>query len=346
MLLHNPSHYGAATVAGPQTARVRWRRRLEGAVVPGPVIARGEAYVASNAGVLHAVSVSTGRDRWRFDGGGSYGSDLSTAPLVRDDGVVLWPGPRHRLFALGSDGRLRWTLPGQAYLLTPVLDPVGGVLVVADQSGEISGYRLASDRRRPVRLWSRQLASPSYGNPAVAADGTIYETAGDALFALTRAGHLLWTVHTPAPIEVSPAIADHGIVVFGSNDRHEYGVDATGHVRWRVPIGNFTYSSPLALPGHRVIFGNHSGQMTLLDSDSGRRRSRDQVQGLLWTSAAVDGRGDVYFASRRGQIFGFDAAGRRLFDLNAGSTFDGYPALASDGTLLAGSDDGTLCALR
>lgn len=187
---------------------------------------------------------------------------------------------------------------------------------------------------------------PELRQPAVAADGTIYETAGDALFALTPAGRLLWTVRAPAPIEVSPAIADHGIVVFGSNDRHQYGVDATGRERWHVPIGNFTYSSPLALSGHRVIFGNHSGQMTVLDSDSGRRLARDQAQGQLWTSAAVDSRGDAYFASRTGQIFGFDAAGRRLFDLHAGSTFDSYPALAPDGTLLVGSDSGTLYALR
>jgi len=37
VLLHGPSHYGAAMVAGPTSVHVRWQRRLEGPVVPGPV---------------------------------------------------------------------------------------------------------------------------------------------------------------------------------------------------------------------------------------------------------------------------------------------------------------------
>ena len=36
-LLHGPSHYGAAIVAGPTSVHVRWPRQLEGPVVPGPV---------------------------------------------------------------------------------------------------------------------------------------------------------------------------------------------------------------------------------------------------------------------------------------------------------------------
>ncbi len=346
-LLHGPSHFGAATVTGPQTARVRWRRSLQGAIVPGPVVTgSGVAYVASDAGVLHAIDVSTGKDRWRFDGGGSYGSDLSTAPLVLGDRRVLWPGPRHLLFGLGSDGRLHWTLAGNGELLTPVLDQAAQLLILADQTGRISGYRLPTGSGAPVRVWSRQLASSSFGNPVVAADGTIYETAGNALFALTPEGRVRWKVDTPSSVEVSPAVASGGVVVFGSNDEREYGVDPNGHVRWRVAIGNFTYSSPLTLAGHRVIFGNHSGQMTMLGSDTGHLISRDQGQGQIWTAAAVDDRGDAYFASRTGQIFGFDAGGRRLFDLNAGGTFDSYPALAADGTLLVGADAGTLYAIR
>jgi len=153
-------------------------------------------------------------------------------------------------------------------------------------------------------------------------------------------------VITPATIEVSPAVGVNGIVVFGSNDRYEYGVNPDGHLRWKQKIGNFTYSSPLTLPGRRVLYGNHNGQMTILDSDTGQVISRDSGQGQLWTAAAVDARGDVYFASRTGHVYGFDSAGHRLFDVAAGGHFDSYPALAPDGTLLVGDDNGTLFALR
>jgi outer membrane protein assembly factor BamB len=326
---------------------VRWRRTLEGPIVAGPVvIPSGVAYVASDAGVLHAINVATGRDRWSFKGGNSYGSDLSTGPLVLGDGQVIWPGPRQLLFGLTHSGRLQWKLRGDGDLLTPVLDRPARVLVVADETGHISGYRLRSGSGAPSPLWSERLAAASFGSPVVAADGTIYETAGDALYALTAAGHVRWKLQTPTSVEVSPAVADGGIVVFGSNDLREYGVDPDGRIQWRVPIGNFTYSSPLALPGRRVIFGNHSGQMTVLNSDTGQVIHRDQGQGQLWTAAAVDHRGDAYFASRTGQIFGFDSGGRKLFELNTGTKFDSYPALAPDGTLLVGSDNGTLYAIR
>jgi outer membrane protein assembly factor BamB len=152
-------------------------------------------------------------------------------------------------------------------------------------------------------------------------------------------------VTTPALVEVSPAIATDGVVVFGSDNRREYGVDPDGQVRWSDPIGNYTYSSPLALPGRRVIYGNHSGQMTLLDSDTGRVIRRDAGTGQIWTAAAVDRAGDVYFATRLGQIYGFGADGRRRFDLDTGGKYDSYPALAPDGTLLVGGDNGTLYAI-
>jgi len=112
-------------------------------------------------------------------------------------------------------------------------------------------------------------------------------------------------VTTPATVEVSPAVGVNGIVVFGSNDRYEYGVNPDGQVL-----------------------------------------SRDSGQGRLWTAAAVDARGDVYFASRTGHVYGFDGAGHRRFDVAAGDHFDSYPALAPDGTLLVGDDNGTLFALR
>ncbi len=45
-------------------------------------------------------------------------------------------------------------------------------------------------------------------------------------------------------------------------------------------------SSPLTLAGRQVIFGNHLGQMTTLNSDTGALIHRDQGQGEIWTAAA------------------------------------------------------------
>ncbi len=323
--------------------RFDWQRRLEGA--PGPVTAGNIAYVASNGGLLHAIEIATGRDRWSFDGGASYGSDLSTGPAVLPDGLILWPGPRHRLFALTRRGQLRWTVSTMGDPLTPAVDLARRLLVLATTAGQLTGYRLGLGNRAPVRQWSRTLGTTSFGNPAIASNGTIYETAGDSLYAVTPDGRELWRFKTPAQIEVSAAVADDGTIVFGSGDRQEYGVGPDGKLRWRHAIGNFTYSSPLALAANRVIFGDHSGDMSILDTHDGHLISTDHGHGQIWTAAAVDKLGDVYFASRTGGFYGFGPHGRRLFLLQTKATFASYPAIAANGTLLVGDDTGVLRAI-
>jgi len=103
----HPMHDGrhpAATPAhgprtGPRTGQLRWTRKLEGNVTPGPFIGKaGIVYAASNAGVLHAIDPATGADRWTYDGHASCGSDLSTSPAVLPDGTILRPGPNATLY--------------------------------------------------------------------------------------------------------------------------------------------------------------------------------------------------------------------------------------------------------
>jgi len=43
---------------------------------------------------------------------------------------------------------------------------------------------------------------------------------------------------------------------------------------------------------------------------------------------------------------GSDPRGQRLFDVDLGGTVDSYPVLTSKGLLVAGSESGTLIALK
>jgi outer membrane protein assembly factor BamB len=148
-------------------------------------------------------------------------------------------------------------------------------------------------------------------------------------------------------VEVSAAVAADGTIVFGSNDRYEYGVGPDGSIRWRYSIGTFTYSSPVTLAGERVVFGSGSrmGYMNVLSTRNGHLIERVAALGTIWTAAAVDANGDLYFASRGGGIYGYRPSGGRLFTLQVGEAFDSYPAIAADGTLLVGGDGGVLRAI-
>jgi len=347
---HDAFHSGASTVVGPQRGRFKWRRRLEGPVVPGPVVGRGGiVYAASNGGVLHALDLGTGRDRWTFNGGGSYGSDLSTVPAILPDGTILWPGPRSTLYALDLGGRLLWReqLAGQP--LSPAVAP-SGAIVVGDASGTVTELRLDA-RGRPRRAWSVDAGDTSYANPALRGD-TVYTTVDDALVAI-RAGRVLWRLRAGAISEVSPAITPAGTIVFGANDGVQYGVSPSGKLRWRHRTGALTYSSPAATRDGLVYFGDHHGFMNILDGRDGQLVARPLALGRtpsrrsvgVWTAPAIDARHNVYFGTRPGHIYGFAASGRRLFDIDTGATVDSNPALAGDGTLLIGSENGLLYAI-
>ena len=78
----------------------------------------------------------------------------------------------------------------------------------------------------------------------------------------------------------------------------------------------------------------------------GLLRTPQRKSAGVWTSPAVDADGNVYFGTRRGHVHGFAPSGRRLFDIDTGATVDSYPAITADGTLLIGSADGTLLAVR
>ncbi len=351
--LHDAQHSGASTSTGPTTGRVRWSRRLEGNVTPGPVVAQdGTIYAASNGGVLHALDPRTGQDRWTVDGGGSYGSDLSTSPAVLPDGTILWPGPDSTLWAVSPVGRVLWRLRLDQQVTSPAVTAHGEV-VVGDLGGRLMALRPTP--RSPGVQWQVELGAATYGSPVWAPDGrTVYQSLTTGVVAV-REGRVLWR-STPASeiIEVSPAVAPDGTVVVGTNDPYEYGLDpADGNVRWRHRRGYWTYSSPGVTRDGLAYFGDHHNRITGVDVGTGRVRfsflgtqTDDNPGGVgIWTSVLVDARHSVYVGTRQGLVYGVDRTGRLLWQVETGATVDSYPALTSDGALVIGVSDGRLLAI-
>jgi len=355
--IHDARHSSAVDsgVVGPQAGRIRWERQLEGNVTPGPVLgADGTVYSASNAGTLHALNPATGQDRWTFDGGGSYGSDLSTTPSILRDGTILWPGPSDTLIALNPSGQLLWRQRFAGFVLSPA-DRGDGRVYVMDMAGTLSALDVGPAGHRVA--WTLKLGALSYSSPAVSATGTAVAAVADAVVGVTDRGdhgEPVWRWRAPATVEVSPAIGPDGTVVVGLNDDYIYGLGSDGAQRWRWRKGDWSYSSAAVTPDGRAYVGDHLGFLDVLDAATGslvRRlatipKSEPHPGGVgVWTSPAVDSAGNVYFGTVVGHVYGFGPDGRQLFDVNTGATVDSYPALGPDGTLYIGSANGRLYAL-
>lgn len=197
----------------------------------------------------------------------------------------------------------------------------------------------------------------SFGSPALAADGTIYGTADDQLVAVTdqgSSGTVKWKFKAGAAIEVSPSVAPDGTIVLGTNDPYEYGISPTGTVKWRYTRTVFSYSTPAATPDGLAYFGDNNGYVDVVRAADGETIGRyngtakavSNVGIGVWTAPLVDAHHDMYFGTAAGHVFGYAYDGTKLFDLATGATVDSYPALTANGTLLIGSDNGTLYAFH
>ncbi len=357
--LHDGRRSAASTAIGPLTGRLRWTRKLEGNVTPGPVIGpRGVVYAASNAGVLHAIDPVTGADRWTYDGHGSYGSDLSTSPAVLPDGTVLWPGPNDTLYALSPTGRLLWRQQLSGQPSSPAVAPDGHSVYVGDAAGTVTAFDIRGATRR--LRWQLALDGTSYGSVALSPTDPrrIYQSTGSDLVAVDDrggSGAQAWRFQARAAIEVSPAVAPDGTVVIGTNDAFEYGVTPAGAERWRYRRNAWTYSSAGVTADGLAYFGDHLGYLNAVDVRTGRLAARYQGHSSrpghpnaeVWTAPAVDRAHSVYWGSVTGHVYADDATGRRLFDLDLGPgvTVDSYPALGGDGLLVIGASDGRLIGL-
>ncbi len=350
--LHDAQHSGASPYAGPRTGHLRWSRALEGDVTPGPVVgADGTVYAASNAGVLHAIDPATGKDRWRLDGGGSYGSDLSTSPAVLPDGLLLWPGPDDMLLAVTAEGDVAWRLDLGGQGTSPAVLANGDV-VVGTTSGQLLG--LHPDAGGAGEQWRLELGEQSYGSAVFSPDGTTaYQSVTSGVVAV-RDGTVAWRWSVPSQIvEVSPAVAPDGTVVIGTNDPYQYGLDPEdGSVVWKHRRGSWTYSSPGVSHDGIAYFGDHGDRVSGLDVRTGKilfshqgSRRNTRVGGIgIWTSVALDEDHTAYVGTRQGLVYAVDRDSHRIWTYDARTTVDSYPALTGDGALVVGTTGGRLLA--
>jgi outer membrane protein assembly factor BamB len=347
MALSDARHAGTSSATGPVTGHVEWTRDLGSNITPGPVVgADGTIYVASNAGVLHALDPSTGADRWTFAGQGtSLGpSDLSTSPLVLSAGDVLWPGPGNALYLLSSSGQLLWRHSFDSALTSPVqsgsdvyVGTTGGNLMALDVSGPVPQVR-----------WQLSVGRSSYGSPVVAPDGEVVTTADNRLVTVRdqgTKGTVAWHRTFKGAVEVSAAVGADGTVVVGTNDRYEYAFTPSGGLKWRVLRGTQSYSSPSVSPDGNTYFGGNTGKLQVVRTSTGRAVTTDKGMQGLWAAQVVDAQGNVYFGTQGAQVYGYSPSGNLLFDLPVSGPIDGYPAMTAGGALIVGDEKGTLYAI-
>lgn len=346
--LHDARHSGSSPAAGPTSGRIRWQRDLGDGITPGPVTgADGTIYVATNAGILHAIDPATGADRWTYDSHATQnGADLSVSPLVLPSGDILYPTPSAVLVALSPAGHELWRqqLPGRP---TSPVSANGTRVYVGDQTGAVSAIDIT--RSGHTLVWTVGTGAASYASVVTNGSGAVYTTSGTSLVAIADHGagaSIAWRADPhDGDTEVSPGLAPDGTVLLGTNGAQEWAYRPDGTPAWHSPRV-ITYSSPSVTAKGLAYVADHSGTVHVFDAATGAVRHTYRVaKTQIWSSTVVDKDSRVYFGGQNGHVYGVSPTGALLFDVGLGAPIDSYPALVGNSTLIVGATNGTLAAI-
>ena len=220
------------------------------------------------------------------------------------------------------------------------------LVLAAAYDGALTAFE-AGDPTGHVR-WRFHAGGTFFGQPGYdPATGRIFAGAGDKrLYALDTRGLFLWSFRADDNIATRPVAAGN-VVVFGSEDRTVYGLDAaTGRLAWERPFATSgpVVSSP-ALVGGIVAIGSDDGQVYGLDPATGEEVWRGEAGGALRTAPAV-GAGRVFVVDELGSLRALDLeSGRRLW-VSARDDYAGPRALVGDAgerpALVVAREDGVV----
>ena len=234
---------------------------------------------------------------------GLTGGSVTSAPVVGPDGAVYVGSTDGTLHAFNADGSRRWPalrLEGMLDTSAAALSPDGTLyLGVGPVSALLNDAKLhAIDAATGARRWEIVVGPGYNANNAVAlgADGTIYvrsqaqNPAAARLYAYRDAGDravLRWSASVPGDSYASVSLAPDGTVYLGSDD---------------------------AANGHRLF---------AFDPATGAVKWSLRNDQAVYTAAAIDGAGNVYYGT---------LSSGRLYSVTPGGTLRWTYAGASVGT--------------
>ena len=328
---------------------LKWKFAAPGVPVVAP---DGTVYVRSMEQGLHAINPD-GSLKWLYEerdihhepSRTFYGVNvIASEPAVGQDGIV-YIGTALGLSAVNPDGSLKWRYvidhPGGyegEVRAKPITDANGTVYVV---SRDWNLYAVSSDGNLK---WKFCLGGSPYGDPVMAADGTLY------VAAFLEPDHgKLWAISSPAAAGPTPmpvaGLAPGGPWPMLGHDperssRSPYVGPAEPEVKWVFTAGEIN-DSAIVGPDGTVYFGTVK-ELYAVDPAGNLKWRFDPGRGQNVSAPAMASDGTIFLASGIDfYILYPDMTVKEEFRLEAGLN---PPMIAPDGTVYFGGGDGYLYA--
>jgi uncharacterized repeat protein (TIGR01451 family) len=304
-----------------------------------------------NTGQSNYTGPQTNTTKWTYQTG-VKGTQSYSSPVIGPDGTVYVGSNNGGLYAIKSNGTLKWIANIGTLYGAPAIGADGTIYAGADSS------LYAINPQNGTQKWNFATAGNIYGSPAIGTDGTIYigDLAG-YLYAINLNGTQKWN-YTTGAVWGSPAIGNDGTVYVGSS-KYIYAINPNGtegRERWKFDLGGTTYSTP-AIGADGTIYAG-TGSKFYAISSTGAQKWVFTVSGLkMYNSAAIGADGTIYLPiAGTGGRFGTPSAIYALTDngnsyaqkwtFAPGGVIFSSPTIGADKTVYIGSYGWTVSAVK
>jgi outer membrane protein assembly factor BamB len=246
-----------------------------------------------------------GTVKWTF----STGDNIYCIPAIAEDGTIYLPSYDKYLYALNSDGALKWK------------------------------FHALEDHD-----WECFLGTP----PAVASDGTIFfaDNSFGIIFALNPDGTEKWRRDmTEGVIKAPPSIAPDGSIILVTSMRDVFSLNPDdGTTNWHYTFSGGEDESGAVIDAEGTIFVR-GGYLKSITS-SGTLSWKFENGSSVYSSAVIGQNGIIYVAGDDNKLYAVKADGSEEWNFTTGDDINGSPVIGADGTIYVFSMDGYLYAVN
>jgi len=255
----------------------------------------GTVYVGTNYVNLIYATNRDGTAKWGNSYGGNGGMDSS--PALGTDGTIYLESEDGALFAINSDGTLKWSCKTGGGKSSPAIGADGTIYV---GSADKNLYAINPDGSTK---WTFLTGATVTSSPAIGTDGTIYVGSEDNnLYAVKPDGTQKWVFAAGNIIDSSPALAADGTIYVGSNDHNLYAVNPDGTKKWSFATGDIIYSSPAVGGDGTIYVGSFDKNLYAVNAD-GTKKWVFPTSGAIQTSPALGFDGTLYVGANDGKLY-------------------------------------------
>jgi outer membrane protein assembly factor BamB len=258
--------------------------------------------------------------------------------VVGNEGETYFGG-HDGLYALNSNGSIKWKFESAQPLTAPILSRFGTILFGTEGAWKSKGHKLVALNTLGEQLWTFDTDEVSSFSPVIGKDDVIYlATHGSNLHAVHPNGTSKWLFKADLEFWTSPIVSNEDTIYIGAGNEKWFAINTLGVEKWSIHVGKGSRSNyPIIdLKGNVYQYsslGSH-GQINLLviDSDGNTKWLFAPKEGFISTTPALSNLGTLCMGASLFRVISIDLQGNLLWETRVEGFVQQPPVFDRNGT--------------